>query len=880
VKRLNVLWSRLTYLLRWRRFDDDLQQEIAFHIEERAGELERSGMSRAEALAVARRAFGSGLRMREQSRDPWRFRWLDDALLDVRYALRMLRRTPVFTFTALATLALGIGANTAIFSIIDAAVLRPLPYPNPDRLVEVVVQQRQQTRTISIGPEGSVVEPAGHILSLTPSIDDVRDWRTYSQVFSDVAMWRKRAAPAVFDGTWPERVNVASVSEGFLGVFGVAPALGRGIVADDVREGAPAVALLGYGFWRSRFGGDPAVIGRTIRLDDKAATIVGVLPASFYRESQVWRPFSIQSKYSALRGSGASVYGRLRAGIGIDQARGTLTELTARLDRSRGRPGNTAVRLNSLYRQTVAGYRDTTKMLAAAVALILVIACANVAGLLLARGTARRPELAIRASIGAGRARLVRQLLTESVVLAAAGGGAGVLLARLSLDTLVANIPMSLPSNSPVALNSHVLMFAAALSLATSLAFGLVPALRLSAGARVSDALSHAAVRQGSILSRRGGQTLIAVEIALAVVLLAGSALMIRSFARLLAVDLGFDPAAVLAMDVVPVSRDRAVQETYYPALVRSLRDLPGVAAVGATDGVPLVGGVTVLRAAVNGEWMPLMTHQVLPGYFEAIGVPLKAGRLPTDAERAATPPAAVLSERSAAEMFGSASRAVGRLFQANNMTFQVVGVVGSVRNDGPSMPPQSEAFLPFGSLPSHPLTIVVRPRRGAAAIGQQLREVAQSLGTRVVVERIRSGSELYGETVAEQRQRTVLLGLFGGLGLLLALVGVFGVTAYAVARRTREIGVRMALGAGPGAVVRSMLRDSLWPTVVGIGVGLAASVAATRVIASFLFETRPTDPGSLAAAAVALALAAFLAAFVPARRAARVDPVTVLRAE
>jgi len=879
VNRLNTLWSRLTYFPHGRRFDDDLQEEIRFHIEARADELERSGMNRAEALATARRAFGSHLRMREQSRDPWRFRWLDDALLDLRYALRMLRRTPVFTLTALGTLALGIGANTAIFSIIDAAILRPLPYPNPDRLVEVYVQQRQQDRTVSVGPLGSVVQPAGHVVSLTPSLEDVRDWHAQSRVFSDVAICRE-GAPVVLDGGQPHRVNVASASEGCLGVFGVAPVLGRGISIDDTREGAPAVVLLGYGFWQSRFGGDRGVIGRTIRLENEPATIAGVLPASFHPESQILRPFRLAAKFSPLRGSGAPVYGRLREGVDVEQARRTLSALTSQLDRARGRSGDIAVRLDSLYERTVAGYGDTTKMFAAAVVLILLIACANVAGLLLARGTARRPELAIRASIGAGRARLVRQLLTESIVLAAAGGAAGVLLARVSLDTLVANIPMSLPSNSPVTLNPHVLAFAAVLSLATTFLFGLMPAVRLSAGVRVGDPLSHPAVRQGSVLSRRGCQTLIAVEIALAVVLASGAALMIRSFARLLAVDVGFDPASIVAMDVVPVSRDRATRERYYPALVRALRGLTSLQAVGATDGLPLAGGfLLVVRAAVNGEWMPVMAHQVLPGYFEAIGVPLRAGRLPSDADRTATPPVAVLSERSAGEMFGGTRTAVGRLFQASNITFQVVGVVGNVRH-GPSAPPQSEAFLPFGSLLSRPLTIVVRPRPGAGPIGEQVRDVAQSLGTRVVVDRIVTGSDLYRHRVAEPRQRTVLLGVFGGVGLVLALVGVFGVTAYAVARRTREIGVRMALGAGPAAVVRGVLRDSLWPAAIGIVVGLGASVAATRVIASFLFETRPTDPGSLAAAAVALALAAFLAALIPARRAARVDPVTVLRAE
>ena len=873
------LWSRLTYLLRWRRFDDDLQQEIAFHVQARADELERSGMNRAEALAVARRAFGSGLRMREQSRDPWRFRWLDDALLDLRYALRMLRRTPVFTLTALGTLAVGIGSNTAIFSVVDAALLRPLPYPDSDRLVEVHVQRLERARRVRVSPSGSEVEANSRILSLGPSLEDVRDWQADRHVFSDVGMWDNEDR-MILDGRQPERVTVLSVSEGYLGVLGLPPALGRGISSDDVRDGAPAVVLISYGFWQSHFGGEHSVIGRVIRLDNEPATIVGVLPATYDSEwSQIWRPIRVPAKFFAFRGTGSVVYARLRPGLDIVQAERTMSALTSQLDRARGRPVAATVRLRSLYDRTVANYRRTAELLAAAVALILLIACANVAGLLLARGAARRPELAVRASIGAGRARLARQLLTESAVLAAAGGVAGLLLARVSLDALVANIPISVPSNSPVTLNARVLAFAAIVSMVTSVAFGCLPAVRMS-DVKPGVPLTHATASRGSALSRRGGQMLIGLEVALAVVLVSGAGLMIRSFSRLLAVDVGFDPASIVTMDVVPVSLDRVTREQYYTALVRSLRSLPSVEAVGATDGLPLAGGMTMTMCTVDGESRPLQFHQFLPGYFEAIGVPLKDGRFPTEADRTGAPPAAVVNEPAAAELFRGA-KAVGRVFTVGDTTFRVVGVVGSVRHWGPFDPVAPETFLSFGYRDARPLDIVVRPRPGTrAAIGEQLRKAAQSLGTRVVVDRIRTGTDLYGRLVLTPRRRTVLLGLFGGVGLLLALVGVFGVTAYAVARRTREIGVRMALGAGPGAVVRAAIRDSLWPAAIGIVAGLGASLAATRVIASLLFETRPTDPRTLAGVAVVLALATFLAALIPARRAARVDPVTVLRAE
>lgn len=789
---------------------------------------------------------------------------------DIRLGVRLLLKQPGFSAVAILTLGLGIGASTAIFSVIDAALLRPLPYPNPDRLVGIVVEERR---------------PDGDTSVYAPSVEDVRHWQNDGGVFSHVCVWRNAIRPVVLDGSEPERVDVRLISEGYFGVYGVTPILGRSFGREDMREGAPHVVLLGYAFWQNRFGGDRGVVGRTIRIDNEPATIVGVLPPGFQRHSKIWRPLQTPADRIDSRGSGAAVEGRLRPGISIEQAEQTLGRLTANLDRARGRREAVAVRIESLYDTTTAPYRTTTNILTAAVGLILLIACVNVAGLLLARGSARRPELAVRASLGAGRGRLIRQLLTESLVLAVAGGAVGLVIASVSLDLLTANIPMSLPPDSPVRLNPQVFAFATVLSLLTGVMFGLVPAIRLS-GISVADTLSHAGHRHGSALSRRGSQLLVAIEVALAVVLLAGAGLMIRSFARVLSVDLGFDPESIVTMEVVPVDPNEAVLREYYPVLLQRLRAVPGIEAVGAVDHLPLGASAMVTSARIDGKPVVVGTRavnlyisHVLPGYFEAIGFRLKEGRFPTEAYRPEATAAAVLSEEAATRLFPSGSP-LGRQFVIGGGTsLEVTGVVADVRHSGPLGRVNPEIYV-YGHTEASPMTVVVRPRGHQAGLAEQLRAAARATGTRVVVHRIRRGSDWFGDRIVKPRQRTVLLGLLGGLGLLLSLVGVFGMTAYAVARRTHEIGVRMALGARPADVVVAMMRDSTWPAVLGIVVGLGASTMATRVIASFLFNTEPTDPITFTLVGVMLGLAACLAAWIPARRAALVDPVAALRSE
>jgi predicted permease len=528
--------------------------------------------------------------------------------------------------------------------------------------------------------------------------------------------------------------------------------------------------------------------------------------------------------------------------------------------------------------------RTTVNVLACAVALILLIACVNVAGLVLARGAARQPELALRAALGAARTRLVRQLLTESAVLALAGGGLGVLFASVSLDTIVAILPLTLPADSSPALNVGVLAASVALLIPTTVLFGLAPAIRLSRASLVAE-LGRAGRQPGTALSRRGGQVLIATEVALAVILVAGAGLMLRSFARMYAVDLGFKPGGLVMMEVLPLDADPAVHQAYYTELVRQVRAMPGIGSVGLVDRFALGTGVSVTEVVSTGDPVQVSMFKAMPGYLETIGAALGAGRLPTDEDVAAGVRGAVINE-SAARMIFSSEPAVGREFRtlgAASDPWTVIGVIADFRHGGPRSAYSPQVFFPFdpvqGDLGDGKM-VLIRPRGATPDLFGRLRRTAQAIGPRVLVERVRTADELFGLHVVTPRRRTILLSLLGGLGLVLAIVGVFGMTAYAVGRRTVEVGVRMACGGRPGQMVWMMVRDAANPIAVGTAAGLGGALLGTRAIESFLFETTPTDPGTFAALALTLVTAGGLAALVPALRAARVDPVAALRAE
>ena len=869
---IRIALARIRALFRRDATTDEIREELHFHVAMRADEYARDGLDAAAARQAALRRFGNLAVIQDRGYDVRGGGVMETILQDMKYALRQLARQPSFSILAGLTLALGIGVSTALFSVIDAALLRPLPYPDPEQLVTIDVEET--------GKDGKTSR-------FGPSMVDIRIWRALTPIISHAGMGRVVTGPAplIVETDRAERQVVGEVSEDFLETYGITPILGRGIHADDTSQGAPAVALLGHAYWQRTFGGDSNVLGRAIRIQNRPVTIVGVLPAGFYNETAIWQARQFNAVMIERRGSGTPVIARLRPGVTLTQARAAMEVLTP--PASLVGPTTVPVRvvLVSMYDEETRQFGATINTLAMAVGLILIIACVNVAGLMLARGATRHVELAIRASIGAGRGRLIRQLLTESLILALAGAGAGVLLAYVSLDSLVALVPLSLPANSPVAINATVLAFALGLTVVTALLFGLVPALKLSRAPKMISTMLAVGGRSGAPLSKRAGQWLIAIEVALALVLMTGAGLILRSFARLVSVDLGFSTANVLTLEVEPLDQNATIRRDYYAALADALRQLPEVVSAGALDQNALTGGgsysalVTDTDASFEGP-----QRTVLPGFFEAMDVRPLAGRLLEDADRR-TGEAVLINALGSQQYFGG--KAVGHTLRAggrNPRQLRIVGVVPYMRHGGPQSRVRPELYV----LP-HPaemdarslkFAMVLRLKEGMALSIDRLKQTAESVGPRVVVGRARPAAAVISQQMRTPRHRMLLLTMLGVFGLLLTLVGIFSMTAYAVARRTREIGVRVAFGARPAQVVGIMIRDAVWPVAFGVIAGLAGAYYATRIIASFLFQTTPYDPLTLVSVIALLAAAACLAAWLPARRAASIDPVAALRSD
>jgi putative ABC transport system permease protein len=799
---------------------------------------------------------------------------METAWQDIRQSLRSLLRQPAFAAVALLTLGLSTGVSAALFSVIDATLLNPLPSPHPEQLIDLRISHRR---------------PDGRESDYAPSLADVRAWNAADSGVRHVAIERSVFPTGIFDAGVPERTESVKVSEEYFPLYGITPHLGRLFTAADTTWKAPGALLISYAFWHSRFGADPAVVGRVVRMDGQPAEIVGVLPRGFGDKMPLWRPLQVEPERVQNRGSGWSVHARL---VGPLDAPSAAERLTGFLPVAK-EGGDARARVRFILDEVRSDYRTIVTVLVSAVGVILLLACVNVGGLLLARGTARQAELAVRASMGASRGRLIRQVLTESLVLSTAGGLVGVTLAWLTLDMIVASLPIDLPDNAPMRISPFVLVAMLAATMVTGLLFGVIPALQLSR-VRLGHVMARSGRHQASSLSLRGGQLLIAIEVALAVVMLAGAGLMIRSFSRLVSVDLGFDPARMLVVESEPVAPQHAVYASYYPALVEAVRRLPGVEYAGAGDSGPLgaLGGLMMMSSVrkPDGKDEMAVIRTVSSGYVEALGIPVVAGRSLAPADESPGSGVLLINQAAARKWFGDGP-AVGQWLEAGpgQTRSQIVGVVADIRAWGPRSTADEEVMLPYRpqeaskanpKYPPSPLILVVRPRDASRGLAEDLRRVATTVGPPVVFDAVRRGGDMFGETINRHRQRTVLLGLLGALGLTLALVGVIGMTAYAVGRRTQEIGVRLAFGAQPGQVVRAMLRDSAVPIVAGLVVGTGAALLSTKVIRTFLFETSPTDPATLAVVATLLGLVGCAAAWIPSRRAARVDPVETLRSE
>jgi putative ABC transport system permease protein len=799
---------------------------------------------------------------------------------DIRDGLRALGGAPLFTGVALAVLALGIGASTAIFSVVDAVVLRGLPFDEHDRLVAL-----GERNTIGTQPIRTVAPP------------NYVDWKAQQQVFEAIAA--SAAGPVVLQepGSEPEELRGQRVTTDFFEVLRVQPALGRGFRPGDDVEGQHQVAIISDGLWRRRYGADPAIVGRTIPLQIGSYQVIGVMPAGFSypvgsaRPSEMWRPLVIPAE-DLLRTPGRRIYylsaiGRLKDGVTVAQAAVQMEQIAAALEQAHA--WNTDWRVGVMpLRDSLVGVqtRSWMWMLLGAVAMVLLIACTNVANLMLVRATAREREIGIRAALGAGRARLMRQLIVESLLLSAAGTAIGVAIAWWGVQLLRTSMPEGVPRVASIALDLRVLGVAAFMAVVTGVAFGLAPALQ-SSRPDLTKALKDGG--RGSTAGKgrqRLRGALVVVEVALAMVLLVGAGLFIGSFMALMRMEPGFDMTRLLTSTVrlpsTPAAIDRAAQ--VLADIVDRLGRIPGVeSAAAVSGGLPLSGtsfreDIVIPGRAVEGE-DEISLRAVTPGYHATLRIPLRSGRYLAATDRKASPGVIVINEAAAKQYFGP-DNPVGRMVELDGKK-QIVGVVGDIRQDGPESQMLAEAYMPIEQVEfSIGGEVIVRTAGDPYAMLPELKAAVYAVAPDVPLRNVITMEDLLARRIAQRRFNMILLGLFGALALVIAAVGIYGVMAYMVAQRTHEIGIRMALGATRGAVIAMVLRTASVLIAAGLAAGGIGAWFLSRGVKAFLFSIQPTDVRVFAAALIVLALAALAASAIPARRAAGVDPMIALRNE
>ncbi|HKG92852.1 MAG TPA: ABC transporter permease [Gemmatimonadaceae bacterium] len=813
---------------------------------------------------------------------------------DLRYAARTLVRQRGFTAVALLALALGIGANTAIYSVVHAVLFRPLPFESPGRLVEV--------RTLLV-KQGERIRASG---------PDAADWRARNRSFTDVAAHTGTGFTLTGRGE-PETFIGQLVSPQLFQILGVRALLGRTLLPGEDSLGRERVVVLSNALWRRRFGADPAVVGQPITLNGHSYTVVGVMPPRFVYPTeryQLWVPLSFQTP--ELRDWGGrgthflQVLARLRPGVTIEQAGSDMAAVTAGLRAQYPDNDNVGADVVSLEESLLGGVRRALLVLLGAVGFVLLVACANVANLLLARATARRREMAVRAALGASAGRIARQLLTESVLLAAAGGAVGLALATWGVQAMVALLPAgAVPRIDQVGVDGQVLAYSLVASLATGLLFGLAPALA-GAGVDLGETLKSggrggAGVGRGATARLR--RALVIAEVALSIVLLVGAGLAARSFVALAAVDPGFRAGGVMTMRTMLTEQrypELARVRTFYGEALRRIEAQPWVEAAAVTTHLPMAGdnwenGIAIEGRQTRGsaDGAVAGVRAISPHYFRAVGTALRAGRPPAETDVAGAPPVVVVNEELARRYWSGARPAdvVGRRLKLaddpDEPWFTVVGVAADVKHEGLGAETRPELYVPYAQFPEWALRIAgrgmvfaVRSSADPATVERGVRQEVAALDPALPLSDVRPLATLVADSVAQPRFRTVLLAAFALLAVSLAAVGVYGVIAYAVAQRTRELGVRMALGAGRPQVVRLVVGEGLGLAAWGVAVGLAAALAATRTLRGLLYATSPTDPATFAAVSLLVLAVAVIAAYLPARRAARVDPMVALRSE
>jgi putative ABC transport system permease protein len=799
-------------------------------------------------------------------------------LNDLRYALRQLIKAPGFTAVAILTLALGIGACTAIFSVVNVVLLRPLNYPEPDRIVAIRETQLPKFPEFSVSPPNYL------------------DWEKQTKSYEYLAAYGGANVNLTGEGE-PQRLVGVKATAHYFDAYGVKPVLGRMLLAEEDAQGKNHVVVLSYPFWQRVFGGGRDVVGRAIQLNGEPYTVVGVAPVGFGLASKVdvWMPMAFKPDETANDARGGhyiNVVGRLRPGVTVAQARAELEVIASQLakqypDSNKG----WGILMMTLQDYSVGDVKPVLYTLLGAVGCVLLIACANLANLLLARATARHREISIRAALGASRARLVRQLLTESVVLSLCGGAAGLLLARWGLDALLALAPTSLPRITEIRLDSGVLLFSLALSVVTGLVFGIAPAW-LAARADVNEAL-----KQGTRGSTEGGArgrlrgALVVIEVTFALMLLGGAGLLARSFMQLAHVDPGFIPenATLLRLSLPQKKYAMPEQQTAFAnALLDRVKALPGVQAVGLTHSMPLVGDYVLGfniegRPAIDPSDLPSTNYYaVTPDYFRAMGIRLVRGRVFTPQDDAKAPRIAIINETMARQHFPNEDPIGKRINITNGPDTwrEIVGIVGDIKQYGVDKATTAQSYEPFAQVPFSSINVVIRTSGSPAALLGAIRPTVYAVDKDQPIGAIRPLEEIMAESIARQRFAMTLLTVFSLVALVIAAVGIYGVMAYSVVQRTGEFGIRMALGAQQRDVLRLVLMQGGKLVGLGLIIGLAATLAASRAMGSMLFNTSAQDPLTLGTITLLLGAVALIACLLPANRATKVNPIEALRAE
>ena len=875
---LSDLLRRWRALINKNEMDHELDEEMQFHLERDIERNVKSGMSLEEARYAALRSFDRLEQSKEECRSARGVGLIENIGRDVTYSLRVLLKSYAFTIVVVLTLALGIGANTAIFSFANGILLRPLPYPQSDRLA--VIEE---------------TAPKIGILNMGVSYPNFIDWRDQNTVFESLATHFGTSRFSMTLGGEATEIRGSRVSYGLFEVLHVAPQLGRTFTINEDRPEEDGVVILGYDLWQRNFGGDPNIVGKKVVVSSRSRTVVGVMPRGFRfpEVSELWVPLAITTKMYTRNDHGLEAIGRLKPGVSVAQAQSEMHGIAARIEElnplsNRG----IEVRVTSLHDRLSGNYREALLILLGVVGCVLLVACVNVANLMLARANARQKEFALRAALGASRWRIVRQVLFESLLLAVVGGALGFVLSIWALRLLLTAIPIDLPFWMNFSIDLRVLGFTLALTLLTGLIFGAVPALQTSRF-DLNDTLKEGG-RGASGVRSRARSLLVVTEIAMSLVLLVGAGLMVQSFLRLRTVKIGIDPKNVLTASLM-VPRAKYKEEAQRAALIKQIMEkvnsLPGVESASATATLPLNGnnwgrGLTVEGYPVDASGqVPIVQHTVVtPGYFRTMGITLLAGRDFNDSDAKDSPDVTIIDER-LARQYWTNQNPIGKRVrfgptQDNEPWHTIVGVVSAIRHQRMQEETDPSVYMPHQKIPVAGLSLVARTSSNPHDfIGAVRREVAQ-LDPDLPVSEVATMEEVITESIWQPRLYAMLFAVFAGGALLLALIGIYGVMAFLVQTRTHEIGIRMALGASTRDVFKLIVGRGMKLTAVGVVIGVGGAIALTRLMHSLLFNTSATDPFIFILISALLSLAAFFACYLPARRAAKVDPLVALRYE